>query len=621
LIYLLAAGLTVWVYRCHPAKKNNTPALAYLNLADSVKYVGMDKCKFCHQDKFDSFIHTGMGQSFGPGHIHKTSAKFSSHALVYDSLTNLYYHPYLLHDSLYIREFRIVGKDTVHNRVQKVDYIIGSGQHTNSHIYNASGYLFQAPITFYTQQGIWDLAPGFAGGQNNRFNRIIGKECMTCHNSLPKMVVGSENKFTDVPQGIACERCHGPGELHINAMLSGQITDTSRTPDYSIVNPRRLPRDLQMNVCQRCHLQGISVLKNDRDYDQFKPGMPLSDVMDIYLPEYSGPQTQFIMASQAHRLTKSNCYLRSEMTCLTCHNPHISVKNTNKKHWDISCQKCHTNKPCTAPLAARDGKYCYECHMPSSGSIDIPHVKITDHFIRKPPTPQQWDIPENFNGLHNVISSQYSPTSLATAYLKFFEEFLSQPAMLDSAFFHISNIHDARQKLYALLHYFYLKKDFPALRNLSHKLPASSITDAWTAYRCGEAFLEAKEYPQALPYLLKSTDLLPYQQDFKAKLGFAHQMNGNTSEAKRIFENILLEQPQNHIALNNLGYILLSQANFKLAKEYIFKSVDLDPDYIAGLQNKLAIQHIEKDEKGIRLTALHLLLLDPDNVKAKSFLK
>ena len=44
---------------------------------------------------------------------------------------------------------------------EKVDYIIGSGQHTNSHIYNTNGYLHQMPMTYYTQKQKWDFPPGF----------------------------------------------------------------------------------------------------------------------------------------------------------------------------------------------------------------------------------------------------------------------------------------------------------------------------------------------------------------------------------------------------------------------------------------------------------------------------
>jgi len=80
---------------------------------------------------------------------------------------------------------------------------------------NENGYLTQVPMTFYTQKGTWDLPPGFENGANSRFDRKIELECMSCHNGYPQMAEGSENKYDKVATGIDCERCHGPGEMHV----------------------------------------------------------------------------------------------------------------------------------------------------------------------------------------------------------------------------------------------------------------------------------------------------------------------------------------------------------------------------------------------------------------------
>ena len=120
-----------------------------------------------------------------------------------------------------IMEFRLDGKDTIHKRIETVDYIIGSGQHTNSHIQNVNGYFNQMPMTYYTQKEQWDLPPGFEHGFNTRFSRKIGLECMCCHNALPDFVQGSENKFSSVPEGVSCERCHGLADIHVQAAIAG----------------------------------------------------------------------------------------------------------------------------------------------------------------------------------------------------------------------------------------------------------------------------------------------------------------------------------------------------------------------------------------------------------------
>ena len=115
----------------------------------------------------------------------------------------------------------------------------------------------------------------------------MGLECIACHNAYPEFILGSENKYNFMPDGIDCERCHGPGEVHVQEKMSGNIIDTSKYIDYSIVNPSKLSSELQFEICKRCHLQGTSVLKEGKTFNSFKPGMSLKDHMDTYLPKYS----------------------------------------------------------------------------------------------------------------------------------------------------------------------------------------------------------------------------------------------------------------------------------------------------------------------------------------------
>jgi hypothetical protein len=311
IITLLAA-----VYNCsdNPETKENpkqtADTLAWLNHADTAKYVGINTCRQCHQDIYNTFIKTGMGKSFDHATVQKTSAKFD-HPLIYDKFSDFYYKAFWQNDSLKFLEYRLEGKDTVYKRTERVDYIVGSGHHTNSHIQSVNGYFNQMPMTFYTQKGEWHLPPGFEDGHNSRFKRKIGLECMSCHNAYPDFVEGSENKFTSVPEGINCERCHGPGSVHVQQRSTGSKVDTSRYIDYSIVNPAKLPIDLQFDLCQRCHLQGNAVLKEGKSFYDFKPGMKLSDYISVFLPKYKNADDEFIMASHVDRLKQSQCFIKT----------------------------------------------------------------------------------------------------------------------------------------------------------------------------------------------------------------------------------------------------------------------------------------------------------------------
>ena len=170
----------------HKTTQTSTNELPYLNLNDSVQYVGMQACISCHKDVHDDYKLTGMGQSFDFATKEKSAGVYDQHALVFDSIKNFYYQPFWNGDTMKLREFRLLGSDTIYQRVETIHYIVGSGQHTNSHMTQINGYLYQAPITYYTQKGQWDLPPGYENGNNSRFDRTIGIECMTCHNHLPQ---------------------------------------------------------------------------------------------------------------------------------------------------------------------------------------------------------------------------------------------------------------------------------------------------------------------------------------------------------------------------------------------------------------------------------------------------
>ena len=92
-----------------------------------------------------------MGQSYSLATKTKSVLDENNNPLIYDNINNLYYQPLWKKDSLYLLEFRIDGEDTSHKFLQKIDYVVGSGHHTNSHIFSINGYLHQLPYTFYTQ--------------------------------------------------------------------------------------------------------------------------------------------------------------------------------------------------------------------------------------------------------------------------------------------------------------------------------------------------------------------------------------------------------------------------------------------------------------------------------------
>ncbi|GIV32875.1 MAG: hypothetical protein KatS3mg031_0410 [Chitinophagales bacterium] len=585
----------------HCGRKEKPSAGSYLNLSDTVAYVGMQTCRGCHAHIYESYIRTGMGSSFGPATPVKSAAEFH-HLAVYDSIKNFYYQPFWKEDSLFVLEYRLRGKDTIYARTERIDFIIGSGQHTNSHICSFNGYLYQAPITFYTQRKTWDLAPGFSGGFNSRFSRPIEMECMSCHNGLPQMEAGSVNKYALVPMGIDCERCHGPGGEHVRQKQNGIRVDTSRFTDYSIVNPARLTKELQMSLCQRCHLQGLAILRKGKSFSDFKPGMHLSEVMDVFLPESQHHQDKFIMASQAQRLRMSKCYQQSQMTCITCHNPHVSVKETPREVFNSRCISCHPGGKATCPavasLSGKEADNCIGCHMPRSGSIDIPHVSITDHFIRKnyaSADTAEIDAVADYLRLKCYTQPEVSASVMARAYLEFYEKFSPRGYLLDSAQYYLSRDTSAIEEK---IHYYFLQGNFEKVVQTALKLNEQSSAEPWTYYRIGEAHYQLGNYRPAYDYFLQANAKLSFYPDFQNKLAAALIQLGRYDEAKDIYHRIIVEQPKFESAWCNLGYLLMREGNYERAKECLDKALSLNPDHELSLTNRLALAlHVGAQEQ------------------------
>jgi tetratricopeptide (TPR) repeat protein len=577
-------------------------------------------------------MQTGMGQSFGMATRQKSSADFMpAHALVYDSALDYYYKPFWKNDSLYVMEFRTEGKDTVHKRLQKVDYIVGSGQHTNSHIFNNNGYLFQAPITFYTQKKKWDLAPGFEKGASTRFQRLIQIECMSCHNAYPDFVSSSENKYNLVKTGIDCERCHGPGSLHVHARQNSKPVDTSKIPDYTIVNPRRLSTDLQNNICQRCHLQGIAVLNDGKTFYDFHPGMKLSEVMNVFMPQYEGAQDKMIMASHVERMKKSQCYVQSgKMSCITCHNPHVSVKFTPQSQYLTACMNCHGQasgqKQCSEKLSVRAQVQdnCVKCHMPHNSSIDIPHVAVTDHFIRKRPheDTMQKKITA-FLGMKCFNNDKPDAITTARSFLEFYERYTPSKDLIDSAINYLdrqNNDEATKKQNRDYIRAYYLLNDFDKIVGYADKMQPTSMNDAWTAYRIGEAYYQLDNAGKALPWYRRATEIWKYALDFQNKYGICLLALNKPDEAFKVFSFVTGENP-NHISANtNLGYIYMQQGNNTMAYDLMMRTKQIDPDYEQNLIN-LAVWHYNNQNKGEAKKQLeHLLKKHPQNERAKAML-
>ncbi len=622
-VWVFLFGLVMISWGCSsPEPKIWSTSGEYAPWSPDAEYVGIEACGQCHASQHDSFVRSQMGRSFRHAQKDLSDAQWENVQPIRSDFDDFYYQPFARGNELFVREYRLSGSDTLHNRVEKIDYIVGSGQHTNSHIYEENGYLYQIPVTWYAQDRKWDLAPKFQkNGNNYRFGRVITEECMSCHNAQPTFVSGSENRFEFVPEGINCEKCHGPGSIHIAEKQAGIIVDITKEIDFSIVNPGKLSPELQLDVCKRCHMQGVSVFAPGQSPLDWRPGKPLASHENVFWPRQPDSTTHFIMASHPDRLAMSSCFLESwkpnagfdPITCITCHDPHSPIEEVGADLISATCVNCHAGSggdlatassnatgrarrvalSCTEPsvVAGKSKAACSSCHMPKSASTDIPHIRITDHFIRIPDklSPKEAGDQTRFIRLASLIDPNPSSHVRAEGFLTYFEQFTDRPGMLDSAKVYLdrSESEGLPDLTASWIRLWHLQKDYASIRRIvaASAASASIPTDAWTYYRIGEAFSEIQEAQTAISWYKKAVALGPDHLRFNDKLGVALTQAGRSEEAIGVYDFILERNPLFENGLNNRGFARLMIQDLEGAEQDFKAAIALSPDMELALAN------------------------------------
>jgi hypothetical protein len=268
-------------------------------------------------------------------------------------------------------------------------YAVGYGSRGRSYLTDRGGYLFQTPVSWFGQKQRWDGSPGFSAALLS--GRPVNGECLYCHANHARFREGSLNHFDEpVFQGhaIGCERCHGPGELHV------------RTSDpLDVVNPAKLAPSLRESVCEQCHLEGaVRVRRRGRGLDDFRPGLPLEDFWAVFVYEAESGKDRHAVR-HVEQMHQSRCFQGSQkgsspLGCISCHDPHVKVGPAQQVAWyQKRCLNCHEEHPCSLSKAARLRRQpddsCIACHMPRYGSADITHVASTDHRVVRRPSPPE----------------------------------------------------------------------------------------------------------------------------------------------------------------------------------------------------------------------------------------
>src|SRR5262245_46305372 len=227
-VALLVLGTVVWL-QTRPAspapRRPQTPSPPdprltytgpYRNIHPEVGYVGDGECAACHALETASYRKHAMGRSLTPvrdflgrpPHDDLGSARFEAFQSVFTVERR--------GERVFHRQTRQGAGKLVYSFELEADYVIGSGARGYSFLSDRGGTLYQTPVSWFSQKGVWDLSPGFS--PRDLPGRTVVSECLFCHANRANPREDTVNTY-DRPvfdgHAIGCERCHGPGELHV----------------------------------------------------------------------------------------------------------------------------------------------------------------------------------------------------------------------------------------------------------------------------------------------------------------------------------------------------------------------------------------------------------------------
>jgi tetratricopeptide (TPR) repeat protein len=511
------------------------------------EYADAASCAICHATIAKTYRETGMGHSF----YRPTAAVYPAPATFHHKASDQNYE-LSSHDGKFFQNDH------------QIDYVVGSGNHARTFLHrNPDGQLEEMPVSWYSEKGGYlAMSPGYDNPKQEHFRRIVPDDCLFCHNGYPSA--------SRIAEGIDCQRCHGPGKAHVQS--------SGKAP---IVNPAKLTRDRQLDVCMQCHLETTSlrlpnaIRRYDRALFSYRPGEPLTNY-ELFFDHAPGTgyDDRFEVAHQAYRLRKSACFLNSQMTCTTCHDPH---QTQTADHFIKICQSCHEQPHSTAD--------CLDCHMWKRRSDDAVHTVMTDHFIqrRKPPRNFLAERPED-TPIYRGEVVPYYPARFETA---LGNELYTAVAQVE----HESN----------------LEAGIPLLEQAI----ANNKPDAPEPYvELGKAWSKSGKQDQAIHWfeeaLRHRNNFLPATRELAASL----ELSGNLA---RVIE--LGEQPDTAV-LTNLGNAWLRQGNTDRALQVLEKALALNPDLPEAANLVGLVWLVKQNETAAEKSFRSAISIQPDMAEA-----
>jgi hypothetical protein len=377
--------------RCVNNNKENDAKEETVNF-DS--YTAPEKCISCHKEIYESHLKTAHYLTGQPPQEKFIKGSFEKGRNTYS------YSPAILlsmqkRDSGFYQVVYFKGEE---KKAMRFDMVIGSGVLGQSFLTWRGNKLYQLPVTFFTAADQWSNSPGFPQ-EKVLIDRPATSRCLECHISYAEGISGSalepvEFDRTKIIYGVDCQKCHGPAAKHVEYQT--QHPD-DKIAKY-IINPAKLSRSQQIDICTLCH--GGNIQKTKPSFE-FTTGKKLSDyfVIDSLHDYVLNSSSVDVHGNQVGLLKASKCFrMTTTMTCSTCHNIHENERDKIEL-FSQRCMNCHKTaeekfKTATHSQITNIEKDCIDCHMPAQPSKSIAV------FLQNEETPRTSLLRSHFIGIY-----------------------------------------------------------------------------------------------------------------------------------------------------------------------------------------------------------------------------
>ena len=618
--FVIAAALILGCNSSSPTDRpdslNNTADGSRAVLTRDVQYVEDSQCAQCHQEIYDSYQDVAMAKSFYNFDSEPAIESFADNKFFHAASGN-HYEMNVVDNQISMTRFRQRADGTRYaEHEQSAQFVVGSGNHVKTYVYrNEIGEMYQLPVVWYSQDSKWGMAPGYDRSDHPDFGRKITRQCMFCHNAYPDIEpsadqFGKPHRFPKtLPQGIGCQRCHGPGSEHIR--ISNEEDEESakglKMIRNSIVNSARLDSQLQDDVCNQCHFQPMSqrtsfIRKSENeesgDYG-FRPGNRLAEFMLHFEPDRDNDlANHFEINHHPYRLNQSRCYIETPggIRCTDCHDPHVKVKKPQAtKYYRDKCFTCHEQNDCLDLEQGRaDDADCISCHMRARRTTDVVNVTMTDHKISRRPRLKNPTAP---------LSEIDVPIQMPIREYDFPGANKDGPALNENEL-----------RIYKLLARA-VDDDESAIEPLA-ELSRQQEPFKEAGFQLAQMQLQSRQYESAIKTLRRMGDSLDGLSAYHVNLGVGLIGNGQLEIAIESLKTAIKVDPNDASAWYNLATAQERSGDLDKAIESLNRATSLRPNYAKAftkLGTLLALSG-EQDQSIQQLN--RAIAIDPNNLSA-----